>query len=324
MWAMLDVHAAWSASLCCGPSGSKRNWSLARALGGSKPVGTKGGSATVRTVLATGTGHEPPGPTLVPSDHDRIAGPRPWQPNRRRAGGLGGLYLRAVRLVLLHALPFGESMWRAEQDLVPGDTFTPSLYRLGVTVEEWAHGVLAAIGTDPLIAVGCSAGGSCALEIAHAAPDRVVGLVLVGTKAGVRPDPALRDETVRLLSRHGMAAAWRAYWQPLFGPDTPPAVLGEARKMALEQDVREVIRGVRAFHDRRDLTDVALAWPKPLVAISGDQDRTPPPAAAAHITNAPNRRLHVVSNCGHYVNLERPREFRSIITNVIHELREQP
>jgi hypothetical protein len=59
-----------------------------------------------------------------------------------------------VRLVLLHALPFDGRMWRAERDLVPGATFAPSLYRLGSTLEEWARGVLASVGDDPLVVGG--------------------------------------------------------------------------------------------------------------------------------------------------------------------------
>ena len=35
MCSMLDVHAAWSASLCCGPSGSSRKRSVTRDVGGS-------------------------------------------------------------------------------------------------------------------------------------------------------------------------------------------------------------------------------------------------------------------------------------------------
>jgi pimeloyl-ACP methyl ester carboxylesterase len=41
---------------------------------------------------------------------------------------------------------------------------------------------------DRLIVVGCSVGGSCALELAVAAPDRIAALVLIGTKAERRPD----------------------------------------------------------------------------------------------------------------------------------------
>jgi pimeloyl-ACP methyl ester carboxylesterase len=219
--------------------------------------------------------------------------------------------------VLLHAPPFDGRMWRAEGDLVPGGTFAPSLYRLGETLEEWAQGVLASVGDDPLVVVGCSVGGSCALEVARAAPDQVLGLVLVGAKAGVRPDPDLRDEAVELLSREGMEAGWRAYWRPLFGPDTPAAVLARARALALAQDVDDVIRGVRAFHDRRDLTDFARDWPKPLVVIGGELDRAPAPATAAQLAVGPNRQHDLVRNCGHYVNLERPRELRALLASAL-------
>jgi pimeloyl-ACP methyl ester carboxylesterase len=222
-----------------------------------------------------------------------------------------------VRLVLLHALPLDGGMWDAEQDLLPGHTLAPTLYRLGASLTDCAEGVLSLAGDEPLVVVGCSVGGSCALEVARAAPDQVEAIVLVGAKAGVRPDPALRDEAVRLLTESGLEAAWEAYWRPLFGPATAAETIARARRMALAQDVDDVVRGVRAFHDRRDLTAFAEAWPKPLVVISGDHDRAPLPATAAAVATGPNRRFHLVSNCGHYVNLERPAEFRALLAGAV-------
>ncbi|HEV7758841.1 MAG TPA: alpha/beta fold hydrolase, partial [Acidimicrobiales bacterium] len=102
-----------------------------------------------------------------------------------------------MRVVLLHALPFDGRMWRAERDLLGSEALAPSLYRFGARLEDWAQGVLDLVGGEPLVVVGCSVGGSCALEIARAPPDQVAGIVLVGAKAGVRPDPALRDRAVR-------------------------------------------------------------------------------------------------------------------------------
>src|SRR4029077_18455277 len=46
MWAMLDVQAARSASLCWGPNGSSSKRSWTRPVGGSKSVGTNGESGT--------------------------------------------------------------------------------------------------------------------------------------------------------------------------------------------------------------------------------------------------------------------------------------
>jgi pimeloyl-ACP methyl ester carboxylesterase len=222
-----------------------------------------------------------------------------------------------MRVVLLHALPFGGEMWAGERDLAGGATIAPTLYGLGESLEEWAQGVLALVGDEPCVVVGCSVGGSCALEVARAAPDQVVALVLIGTKAGVRPEPAVRDEAVGRLRREGMAAAWDAHWRPLFGRRTPAPVVARAREMALAQPVEDVIRGVRAFHDRRDLTDVARSWTKPLVVISGVEDRTPRPEAAAAMSHGPRRELHLVPDCGHYVNLEQPARLRTLLASAI-------
>src|SRR5690606_13254122 len=43
MCSMLDVHALWSDSLCCGPSGSRRKCSVTSTVGGSKSAGTNVG-----------------------------------------------------------------------------------------------------------------------------------------------------------------------------------------------------------------------------------------------------------------------------------------
>lgn len=85
----------------------------------------------------------------------------------------------------------------------------------------------------------------------------------------------------------------------------------------------DVVRGIRAFHHRRDLTSAARAWRKPLVVISGDQDRTPCPSAAL-ATAGTKRQFHLVENCGHYVNLERPAEFRDLVERAIHQLSDRP
>jgi pimeloyl-ACP methyl ester carboxylesterase len=226
-----------------------------------------------------------------------------------------------LRLVLLHALPLDATMWRGEIDVDVESTVAPTLYGLGETLTEWAAAVLDVAGDGPLLVVGNSVGGSCAVEIARLAPDRVAAIVLVGAKAAVRPDPAARDAAIRLLAEGGMAAAWPKYWKPLFGPHAPPEVVASARRIAFSQPLDDVIRGVRAFHDRRDRSDVARAWPKPLIVVSGEHDRSPPLAITTTLAaSAPRGRLHVVEDCGHYVGLERPREVERILQRVVRDL----
>jgi pimeloyl-ACP methyl ester carboxylesterase len=154
--------------------------------------------------------------------------------------------------------------------------------------------------------VGNSVGGSCALEIAWAAPDRVRGIVLVGTKAGVRRDPVARDAAVALLREQGIEAAWCRYWGPLFSPGCDERIVAAARRLALQQNVDDLIIGVRAFHDRRDHTDLLTDWSGRLILVNGAQDRTPTPAAAANSAQRARHDQAIIENSGHYVPLEHP------------------
>ncbi len=220
-------------------------------------------------------------------------------------------------MVLLHALPFDGRMWSEADRAVGEKVIAPDLFGLGDSIVEWASAVVAMAGTEELMVVGCSVGGSCALEIARLAPEQVSGIVLVGAKAGVRPDPTLRDESVRVVETRGLAAAWSAYWEPLFGSAAHPGVVAAARDLALSHDVTRVANGLRAFHDRRDHTEFVAGWTKPLVVVSGAQDRTPPVSVARSLGEGPQRQFHLVDDCGHYVNLERPHRLRTILADTI-------
>lgn len=160
-----------------------------------------------------------------------------------------------MNVALLHALPLDGSMWANGMHLKANSVIRPNLYALGGSLEAWAGGVLDLVSTGPLILVGSSVGGSCALEVARLAPDRVAAVVLVGAKASHRPEPSFRDEVIGVLGTQGMATGWNRFWAPLFGARADPAAVEGARRIAVQQDVDDVIRGVRAFHNRTDRSD---------------------------------------------------------------------
>ena len=213
-------------------------------------------------------------------------------------------------------------MWDGSIDVLPGEAVAPNLFDLGDSIEGWASAVLDEIGTEELIVVGCSVGGSCALEIAVAAPEQVAAIVLVGAKAEINPDPMLRDEAIQMLETRGMSAAWRKYWLPLFAESTSSLIKDSARSRAMEQDVSSVVSGVRAFHNRRDLSSFAARWDRPMIGISGDRDLAPPPSKMRQITTGPNRAFHLVPECGHYVSLEQPAAFDALLAETIRPIAE--
>jgi pimeloyl-ACP methyl ester carboxylesterase len=226
-----------------------------------------------------------------------------------------------MELVLLHALPFDGSMWHQQQNLLPGHTHAPTLYELGDTVVEWASAVLDRIPGEGLIVVGNSVGGSCGLEMAALAADRIAALVLVGAKAGHRPEPMLRAEALGMLHETGVAAAWEKFWAPLFSPSVPLDVLARAKRIATGLPAAEIAKGVNAFHTRPSRDDLLPILRCPILCISGEHDRAPGVATTtAQAKTARDGRLIVLPDCGHYVPLERPEALNAILQSLIHEL----
>ena len=171
---------------------------------------------------------------------------------------------------------------------------------------------------DRLIAVGCSVGGSCALELAVPAPGRVAALVLIGTKAGHRPDPALHASALEALREKGLEEAWKVYWAPLFSRSANSQGVGDARRIMLRQSPLHVARGVTAFHSRPNRDQFLSAFPRNVIVVTGEDDSAPGlKISTAQATSARHGRLHVIPECGHCVPLERPEYLNSLLREAI-------
>ncbi|HTR86590.1 MAG TPA: alpha/beta hydrolase [Reyranella sp.] len=221
-------------------------------------------------------------------------------------------------MLFLHALPLDGSMWAAQAHLLPGSTYAPTLYPFGDRIETWAEAALALVRQDRFIAVGCSVGGSCALELAALAPERIAALVLIGTKARHWPDPALQGRVLRTLRAEGLEAAWEAFWAPLFSAAADGKAIAEGRRITLRQSLRDVARGVTAFHTRPTRDRVLPAFPCPVAVVTGANDIAPGlKVSRMQAESAPRGRLYVVPDCGHYVPLEQPDHLNAILREVI-------
>lgn len=165
-------------------------------------------------------------------------------------------------------------------------------------------------------------GGSCAIEVAVAAPHRVAALVLIGTKADLRPQPDLHVAALRMLREHGVEKAWSTYWAPLFSPSADPRIVAGAKRIALSQTPEAIARGVTAFHTRPSRGSFLSTVRCPVIVVTGADDVAPGPGvSAAQAAAAAQGRLHVIPGCGHYVPLEQPEYLNDILRGVIAEQR---
>lgn len=209
-------------------------------------------------------------------------------------------------------------MWASQMDILPGCTYAPTLYSFGATLEDWATKALALANEERLIVVGCSVGGSCALEVAQLTPDRVAALVLIGTKPKHWPQPTLRDEALTMIANEGLSAAWDKYWAPLFSQNTDRSIIHNARDKMLRLPPRDIANGVSVFHTRESRDRFAAECNIPITVVTGADDIAPGIKLSSDTAARAKRgSLHVLPSCGHYVSLEQPEALRKILLDVI-------
>ena len=212
-----------------------------------------------------------------------------------------------MTVVFLHAFPLDERMWPAHAD-------APRLYGLGTSMDDWADAVLDAY-PGRLILVGASMGGYAALAAARRDPDRLAGLLLVGS----RPEPdtperhAKRAETIAIARERGAKGVWDAMHASLFGEHSDPDVVARARELALDRSEDELVTALAAIRDRPDSTAAYRALGERALTIVGDRD----PFVPVEDALAFEPRAVVLPECGHLASLERPAEFGRVLDDAV-------
>ncbi|HYK06635.1 MAG TPA: alpha/beta hydrolase [Gaiellaceae bacterium] len=212
-----------------------------------------------------------------------------------------------MTVVHLHAFPLDERMW-------PAGTQAPRLYGLGRSMDDWADAVLEA-HPGRLILVGASMGGYAAMAAARRAPERLAGLLLVGSRpeADTPERYAKRAETIAIARERGPEGIWEAMRESLFGEHSDPDVLARARELTLDRTEEELVTALEAIRDRPDSTAAYRALGDRAFTVVGDRDPFVPVEDA--------RRFEpdavVIPECGHLASLERPAEFGLVLEEVV-------
>ena len=210
-----------------------------------------------------------------------------------------------MTVVFLHAFPLDERMWDAD---------APRLYGLGRTMDEWADALLEA-HPGRLILVGASMGGYAAMAAARRAPERLAGLLLVGSRpeADTPERHAKRAETIAIARERGAEGIWEAMRATLFTDDSDPDAVEQARRLTLDRTEDELVTGLEAIRDRPDSTAAYRGLGDRALTVVGDRDPFVPVEDARSFE--PN--AIVLPDCGHLPSLERPDEFGRILDDAV-------
>ena len=200
-----------------------------------------------------------------------------------------------MKVLLLHGWPRDERMWERQLALLDAEGFeaeAPRLYGRGPSIDGWAAQLLRD-SDDPFVAVGASMGGYCALALARRAPERVVGIGLVSSRADA-------DSWDRRRHREDQIAELRS-------GNAQPQVYGEptSEELAVAQE---------AMRDRLDLTGIVASFGGPLLVCIGDQDDLVSVDEALTLSeSALQGSLEVFANAGHFVSLDQPDRFDEVL-----------
>lgn len=232
-------------------------------------------------------------------------------------------------LVLLHAFPLSNAMWRGQIDFLAKEfkVIAPNVRGIGATspfrgtpsIEQMAHDVAALLAdmnlAQPMILCGLSMGGYVALAFARLYPQRLGALVLCDTQAA--PDTpearAKREENIEFAQSHSAPELLERMLPNLLGETTRatrPKVVEAVRQMANELEPQSLVQLLQALRDRPDATPHLEQIKVPTLILCGLEDTiTPPEISKSLAQSIPNSELHLIPQAGHLSNLERPQDF---------------
>ena len=156
--------------------------------------------------------------------------------------------------------------------------------------------VIEHFGSTRAVLVGHSMGGIVAMTTALAHPERVAGLVLIGTASQSKQKVAEWYERIALAGeRDGSAGLAHA----IYGEKTRKVVSGDA------QGIAHVTRALKSLYSD-PLTPKLAQIRCPVLLLVGEKDPMGPKASVIIAEELPDAQLEVIPDCGHWIHVEQP------------------
>ncbi|GAA1479037.1 alpha/beta fold hydrolase [Nocardioides aestuarii] len=252
-------------------------------------------------------------------------------------------------VLLLHGLGCDHTTWEPVIDSLSRryTVIAPDLLGHGLSdkpradysVGGYANGMrdlLTCLGIDRATVVGHSFGGGVAMQFAYQFPERTERLVLVGS-GGLGPEvsPIIRAITtpgfhpvmslltlpgVRHVGKAGLVGLSRLPSRHTRDLDEVAEIYESFKDPAARHAIRHVVRAVVDWRgqivtmaDRAYLTQVM-----PMAVIWGEDDQVIPVKHAEHAAElAPDARVEVIPNAGHFPHKDHPQRFAKVVHEFI-------
>ena len=178
-----------------------------------------------------------------------------------------------------------------------------------------------ALGLRRAVFAGHSMGGAIAQTLALESPERVLGLVLVGTGARLRVAPAILEGTA---SAATFPQAVQTIVDWAFSPSTDARMVEIAARRWAE--VRpSVLHGDFLACDRFDVLSRLKAITAPTLVVCGEEDHLTPLRYAQFLAeHIPAARLVTIPRAGHMVMLEQPQAVAQAVEAFLNALPFRP
>ncbi|WP_274363055.1 alpha/beta fold hydrolase [Paenibacillus thermotolerans] len=244
-------------------------------------------------------------------------------------------------ILFLHGFPLHKEMWEPQLKRLEQScrVVAPDLRGFGgsketappagagglpkpVTMAQYADDaadIMNRLGIEKAVIAGFSMGGYIAFEFVRRYPDKVLGLVLVDTKAGADGEEAKagRRATAEAAMKQGPEAVAQSMLMKLLSPATPeanPELVKRVERMMLSASREGIASAALGMAERADSTGMLPQVGVPALIIVGEDDAiTPPETAKAMAEAIPGARLRTVAGGGHLANLEQPDEVNRIL-----------
>ncbi|MCK4566855.1 MAG: alpha/beta hydrolase [Candidatus Thorarchaeota archaeon] len=160
----------------------------------------------------------------------------------------------------------------------------------------------------PVLA-GHSMGGALSQLYALRHPEKIGGIILIGTGAKLRVAPLIFD-----MLRNNFEGYVDAAGSYMFSEETSTELI-EASKIEIRKCKPSIINRDFAACNDFDIMEMISNISLPALILVGDQDLMTPVKYSSYLhERLPNSTLHVIENAGHSVMLEQPGQFNAHIS----------